>query len=132
MDLTITFNDLPKVEQEITELYSCGLTKKEIAALRGRSIYTVDNQLRNVFAKTKTRKDTELAAWYFCTRYGITFDLPEQVKRILAICLLALVGLNIVTEVAVIRNFRTSKTARSARTSRGRKEKKENDFIYKA
>jgi DNA-binding CsgD family transcriptional regulator len=112
MNLAFKYCDLPQVEREVTELYACGLTKKEIAILRGRSTHTIDNQLKNIFIKTGTRKDTELAAWYFCTRYNLSLNLPENVRKLIAFCLLALVGIGMYNEQKIIRFFLSSRYAR--------------------
>jgi DNA-binding CsgD family transcriptional regulator len=121
MNFSISYYDLPKVEQEITELYASGLTKKEIASIRNRSIHTIGNQIKNIFTKTGTRKDTELSAWYFCTRYNIALNLPEYARRFVAGCLLALVGLSVYNDFSIIRPARTIRAARTARATRNKR-----------
>ncbi len=90
MNLLIRYEDLPDAEREVADLYAYGLTKKEIANVRGRSVRTVENQIRKLFQKTEVRKDTEFTRWYFCTRFKITFDLSPVMKSAVSFCLLAL------------------------------------------
>jgi len=71
MNTTISYNDLPPAEREVADLYVIGKTKKEIAMKRGRSVFTIDNQIRRLFEKTDVHKDTEFASWYYITRYDL-------------------------------------------------------------
>lgn len=86
MNTAITYNDLPPVEREIADFYVGGLTMKEIAYKRDRSVNTVKNQIKKLFEKAGVRKDTEFAVWYFVTRFKITFELP-QIKKVVATAL---------------------------------------------
>lgn len=77
-------------EREITELIAWGATKKEIADKLFISEETVKNHLRNIFEKTGCGKSTELSAWYFCTRFHISFTLSPIVRKYIAVCLVTL------------------------------------------
>lgn len=80
---------LSKRESEIAEMLSWGADKKWIANRLFISIRTVDNTTRNVYEKIGINKVNELAAWWFCTHFGISFDLSPLVRRTIATCLLS-------------------------------------------
>ena len=50
-------------EREVLALVRRGLSNKEIAAARGRSVATVKNQLASVFQKFGVTSRTRLIAW---------------------------------------------------------------------
>ena len=79
---------LTKREAQIAELIAWGASKKEVANKLFISEYTVDNHLRKVYSKTKVNKANELSAWWFCTRFHISFDLSPFKKTIIAGALL--------------------------------------------
>ena len=56
----------------------------------GISRYTVDNILRKVYDKLHIGKINELSAWWFCTTFGISFELSPLKRTIGALCLTAL------------------------------------------
>jgi DNA-binding CsgD family transcriptional regulator len=98
MNAKILFSDLHPAEKKVAELYAWGATKKEIANILHKSYYTIDNQIRNLFRKTGTRKDTEFSAWFFCTRFNITMSLSPFAKGIVAAFFLAIIGYGIVLD----------------------------------
>jgi DNA-binding NarL/FixJ family response regulator len=55
--------DLSAAEREVFDLVRRGLSNKEIAAERGRSVATVKNQLQSVFQKFGVSSRTRLIAW---------------------------------------------------------------------
>jgi DNA-binding NarL/FixJ family response regulator len=57
------FAELSSAEREVFELVRRGLSNKEIAAERGRSVATVKNQLQAVFQKFGVSSRTRLIAW---------------------------------------------------------------------
>ncbi len=121
MNTSINFDDLTPIEQEITEMYSWGMTKKEIAAKRKRSVNTIGNQIRKLFEKTDTRKDTEFAAWYFCSKFKISFNLSPMKQAFVSICLLLVLGIGALDnhhDYLRARNAR-SKTTRTVNARRG-------------
>ena len=67
-------------ESEIAELVAWGGSKKEIANLLSISERTVENHIKNIYAKVGCGKSNELSAWWFCTRFHISFDL-SPLKR---------------------------------------------------
>lgn len=79
---------LTKRELQIAELIAWGASKKEVADRLFISEYTVDNHLRKVYEKTKVNKANELSAWWFCTRFHISFDLSPLKRAIVAGALL--------------------------------------------
>lgn len=91
MEKPTALNELTKREKQIAELLAWGATKKEAANKLFLSHYTIDNHLRNIFIKTGTNKVNELSAWWFCTRFKISFDLNPLKKQIIAIMLLLII-----------------------------------------
>lgn len=67
MNTAIQLTDLTPTEQEIAHLSCWGYTQKEIAAMRHRSFYTINNELRQMHEKAECRNQTEFTAWYFCS-----------------------------------------------------------------
>jgi DNA-binding NarL/FixJ family response regulator len=57
------FAELSVSEREVVELVQRGLSNKEIASARGRSVATVKNQLASVFQKFGVTSRTRLIAW---------------------------------------------------------------------
>ena len=77
-------------ESQVAERIAWGASQKEVADDLGISRYTVDNILRKVYEKLHLNKINELSAWWFCTTFGISFDLSPLKRTIGAICLLCL------------------------------------------
>lgn len=57
---------------EIAELVAWGCSADEAADKLGISPFTVKNTLRNIYAKLGLGKTTELGAYVFCHRYGVS------------------------------------------------------------
>jgi len=55
--------ELSASEREVFDLVQRGLSNKEIAAARGRSVATVKNQLQSIFLKFGVTSRTRLIAW---------------------------------------------------------------------
>ena len=108
---------LTKRETQIAELIAWGASKKEVANQLFISEYTVDNHLRKVYEKANVNKANELSAWWFCTRFHISFDLSPLKKTIIAGALLLCF---IPCEVYAyrVRVQRTNETRTCARYSR--------------
>lgn len=77
-------------EHQVACFIAWGASQKEVAAELGISVHTVDNTVRRIKEKLHLQKATELSAWYFCTTFGISFDL-SPLKRKLGAVMLALV-----------------------------------------
>lgn len=77
-------------ESEVAERIAWGASQKEVATELGISRYTVDNTLRKVYDKLHIGKINELSAWWFCTTFGISFDLSPLKRTIGACCLLGI------------------------------------------
>lgn len=75
-----THANLSVRETQIAELLAWGAAKKEVADRLSISVHTVDNTARNIFTKLEIQKTTELSVWWFCTRYGISFQ-QSPLKR---------------------------------------------------
>ena len=68
-------------ETQVAELFAWGATKKDVANRLIISIRTVENIARNIFEKTGVTKINELSAWWFCTKFNISFEL-SPLKRV--------------------------------------------------
>ena len=77
-------------EKEIAERIAWGSSQKEVADDLCISRYTVDNTLRKVYQKLHISKINELSAWWFCTTFGISFDLSPLKRKLGAVTLLLL------------------------------------------
>lgn len=119
-------NELTPREREVAELIAWGACKKEIARHLCISVHTVENHTRNIYEKVGLSKANELSAWWFCTRFNISFTLAPTICRIIAMCLLSLfVSTNVVvhnTNTLARRANRTSQARRGGRRSRREKE----------
>ena len=102
-------------EAEVAERIAWGASQKEVAADLGISRYTVDNILRKIYEKLHIGKMNELSAWWFCTTFGISFDL-SPLKRTLGALGLAVVF--VAGEVVSDFQFCRYRTGRVARTER--------------
>lgn len=113
---------LTKRETEIAELLAWGATKKEVANRLFVSVRTVENQTRSIYEKTGVTKINELSAWWFCTKFHISFDLSPMRRRAIATCLLALVLFQMtVNGDSIIRASRTRATRTTSVRSARRK-----------
>ena len=81
---------LSKQESKVAELLSWGADKKQIADRLFVSVKTVDNHCQHIFEKLGIHKSTELSVWWFCTHFGISFDLSPLLRRTIALCLLSI------------------------------------------
>ena len=79
---------LTKREAQIAELFAWGAAKKDVSRMLFISERTVDNHATNIYEKTGCSKVNELSAWWFCTKFNISFDL-SPLKRV-ATALMAL------------------------------------------
>ena len=78
-------------ESQVAERIAWGASQKEVADDLGISRYTVDNILRKVYGKLHIGKINELSAWWFCTTFGISFDLSPMKRTLGALCLAGLI-----------------------------------------
>ena len=83
-------SELGAREREVLTHIAWGASQKEVAAELGVSVYTVDNTVRHIKDKLHLQKNTEISAWYFCTTFGISFDL-SPLKRKLGAVILAII-----------------------------------------
>lgn len=89
-------------ELQVVQFVAWGASQKEIADELGISYRTVDNTVRHAKEKLGLQKNTELAAWWFCTTFGISFQLSPLRRKILAVCLALLFFLG---ELATHKSF---------------------------
>lgn len=117
--------ELTKRESEIAELFAWGASKKDIANRLYISERTVENHTRNIYDKTGCSKVNELSAWWFCTRFHISFDLSPLKRKTISMMLIALMIpqiMNYDNKMIRVRN----NTCRVVRVRARRKS--ENDF----
>lgn len=123
-------------ERQVAELIAWGAAQKEVPDLlvekyggRPISVYTVQNILASIYAKTHTNKANELAAWWFTHEHGVDVNAapaPSIRQRLLS----ALFLLIIVPQIAsadldqAVRAARTRapRPSRTERVERGRRE----------
>ena len=82
---------LTKRESQIAELIAWGATKKDVANKLFISERTVENTARSIYEKAGVTKSNELSAWWFCTRFHISFDLSPLKRCVIAISLLLII-----------------------------------------
>lgn len=75
---------LTRRETEVAELIAWGLSKKDVANHLFLSQRTVENHARNIYQKTGCGKVNELSAWWFCTRFNISFELSPLRRKVIA------------------------------------------------
>lgn len=91
---------LSKRERVIAKLIAWGYTQKEIAAKLSLSHQTVQTHMKNIYAKLRVHKETDLIRWEIFQEYGIA-DNPF--KRIIAVFFLLLCLTMIVNEIYMVR-----------------------------
>jgi len=121
--------ELTKRECEVAELLAWGQTKKEVADRLFISYYTVDNHTKNIFQKTGVSSVNGLSAWWFCTRFKISFDLSPLKRAVVAGCLLLCVLPREMMSDQDTFRVRQGRTRTSVRARRGRRSRRERDFI---
>lgn len=120
-----TLADLTKRELEVAELLAWGQSKKEVAARLFISYYTVDNHCKAIYQKAGVSKASELAAWWFCNRFHISFSMSPLKRGVLAIFLLCcLLPREFFSSKDTMRASRT----RTSRTSRARRGRRSEDY----
>ena len=114
--------ELTRRERQISELVAWGASKKEIAEHLFVSERTVENHVRNIYEKVGCQKATELSAWWFCTRFNISFSLSPIANRLISIALLVIFTYGEIHETSQIVRTRTSVRVRTERVmSRARR-----------
>lgn len=96
-------------ESQVAERIAWGASQKEVADDLGISRYTVDNILRKIYDKLHIGKINELSAWWFCTTFGISFDLSPLKRTIGALCLLGVFSYGEIMNNARFCRYRTGR-----------------------
>lgn len=109
---------LTKRESQIAEMIAWGAAKKEIADQLFISERTVENTARAIYDKTGVSKANELSAWWFCTRFNISFTLSPLKRQFIAIVFLGIIA---VIEFQSPANLFARRTRTETRNSRSRK-----------
>lgn len=124
--------ELTKRESEIAELVAWGGSKKEIANRLFLSERTVENHIKNIYEKVECGKSNELSAWWFCTRFNISFDLSPLKRSIAGFILLMILLPQIATVDDNDNWIRPQKTAsaRAARTRTKTRRKDDAEFEF--
>ena len=122
---------LTKRESQIAELIAWGLGKKDVANQLFISERTVENHARNIYVKTGCGKVNELSAWWFCTRFNISFELSPLRKKIVSLCMLFILMPQIYGNCDdVVRHTKTrTSNVRSCRSRRKNESDCINDLI---
>lgn len=113
-------------ECQVAELCAWGAAKKEIASQLFISERTVENHFRNIYEKVGCQKVNELSAWWFCTRFNISFSLSPLASRLIATALIIIFTYGEIRETSQIIRPRTRVRARTERVAnRARKSTRE-------
>lgn len=86
---------LTPCENEIAQLIAAGQTKKEVADKTFRSVGTVEKTLKNVYTKLEISKATELTAWWIGKTFGISKQIADKKREILAVLFIVLMSVDI-------------------------------------
>jgi len=113
-------DNLTKRETQVAGLAACGLAKKEMADRLGVCYGTINIQLDRAYKKTGTSKLNELGSWWLNRVFALNIDFKELQKRIIAICFLGLMIVNI-----TLSNNNTFRTGRRVRIETERAERVE-------
>lgn len=79
---------LTRRQYQMAELFAWGATKKDVANNLKVSIRTVENTMRNIFERCEVTKVNELSAWFFCTKFNISFDFSPLKRAAVSVLLL--------------------------------------------
>ncbi len=114
---------LTKREREVAELLAWGASKSEVADQCFISERTVENHTRNIYEKTGCGKVNELSAWWFCTRFNISFELSPLKRTLMSFAFLMLLTPQIFnTNSEIVRRFRTRTSKTETCTARRKSE----------
>lgn len=114
-------NSLAKLtarEAQIAELFAWGASKKYIAGRLYVSERTVENHARNIYDKIGCNKVNELSAWWFCTKFNISFDLSPLKQRIVAFVMLIFIVPTFINDNNALYVRSKTATTRTCRVSR--------------
>ncbi len=75
--------ELSAREEQVLETVAWGASYEEAGDLLGITSRTIDNHLRKIKEKLQLQKVSELSAYYFCTKYNISFDLSPLKEKII-------------------------------------------------
>lgn len=119
---------LTEREAQVTELLAWGAAKKEVAAKLNLSTRTVETLTRRAYKKIEIQKAAELSAWYFCTKFNISFDLSPLRRGIYgAFLLLIMIPQIIASDFDATAGRRTSSQRQEVRAGRGRRRDNEGE-----
>lgn len=65
-------------ETQLAERLAWGASVKEAAYALCITYKTAVNHVQNIYQKTGCNKINQLSAWWFCTRFNISFDLSPM------------------------------------------------------
>lgn len=133
--LTPQDNNLPtdeiltKAETRIASGYTCGMIGKEIADAAGISHNTVIRHTQNIYEKAGIPHSTNsLVAWFLAKNFNI--DLSEFRRRVGAVCLLAILCIQMYETDFGDSFIRATARRSEARKGRGKRRKEEDDTYY--
>lgn len=124
-----TLAKLTARETEIAELFAWGASKKEIANHLNVSERTVENHARNIYLKIGCGKVNELSAWWFCTKFKISFELSPLKRKIVSLCMLFILIPQIYGNCDdMIRHTRARTRTSNVRNCRSRRKNESDNF----
>lgn len=123
-------------ERQVAELIAWGAAQKEVPDLLVEkyggcpiSVYTVQNILASIYAKTRTNKANELAAWWFTHNMGVDVNAapaPSIRQRLLSVLFLIIIVPQVASadldQAVRAARVRTPRPSRTERVERGRRE----------
>lgn len=109
-------NTLTNREMEVADLMAWGCSTDEAADKLNVSPFTIKNTLRKIYNKLGFNKVNELAAYIFCTKYGVNVsnDRVGNVKRaIMSLSMLALLIFQVFTSTNDVFRARRARRCRN-------------------
>lgn len=118
---------LTRREDEVGELLAWGASPQEIGDILFIEGKTVGKHVENIYRKTECHKATEFSAWWFCKKYGLSFDLsPRKIRTIAFVLFMLLIPSEIITTNVMLRTRTVKVTSLTSRIRRN----DETDYQY--
>lgn len=115
-------------ESEIAELFAWGASKKEVANHLNVSERTIENHARNIYVKIGCGKVNELSAWWFCTKFNISFDLSPLKRSLVSLAFLVVLTPQILSmDDDILRAFKSRTRLCNTRCGRSLRRRLESD-----
>jgi len=106
--------DLTPQERDIMELLAWGASMKEVADKLNITYNSLDRRIRTIKQKIGVQKATEIAMFYFCTNFKISFSLSPIKRKIITSIMIAIMLPQIFgADAQGLRAFRSSRARRN-------------------